>query len=125
MPKILLIEDLEENRVMLTRRLVRKGFEVVAAVDGEEGCARARDERPDLILMDLGLPGISGYDATRLLKAAPETRSIPILALTARAMPDDLARAREAGCDDCDTKPVELPRLLEKIETLLQRKSPP
>ena len=125
MPKILLIEDLEENRVMLTRRLVRKGFEVVAAVDGEEGCARARDERPDLILMDLGLPGISGYDATRLLKAAPETQSIPILALTARAMPDDLARAREAGCDDCDTKPVELPRLLEKIETLLQRKSPP
>ena len=125
MPKILLIEDLEENRVMLTRRLVRKGFEVVAAVDGEEGCARARDERPDLILMDLGLPGISGYDATRLLKAVPETQSIPILALTARAMPDDLARAREAGCDDCDTKPVELPRLLEKIETLLQRKSPP
>ena len=125
MPKILLIEDLEENRVMLTRRLVRKGFEVVTAVDGEEGCARARDEHPDLILMDLGLPGISGYDATRLLKAAPETQSIPILALTARAMPDDLARAREAGCDDCDTKPVELPRLLEKIETLLQRKSPP
>jgi CheY-like chemotaxis protein len=122
MPKVLLIEDLEENRVMLVRRLQSRGFEVVAAVDGEEGCARARAEQPELILMDLGLPGISGYDATRQLKADPETRSIPILALTARAMADELARAREAGCDDCDTKPVDLPRLLDKIRKLLERK---
>lgn len=125
MAKVLLIEDIEDNRVMLTRRLERKGFAVVPAVDGEEGCALALSERPDLILMDLGLPGISGYEATRRLKGTPETQSIPIIALTARAMADELARAREAGCDDCDTKPVDLLRLLEKIQKLLQRDAPP
>jgi len=124
MPKVLLVEDLEDNRVMLTRRLERRGFEVAVAVDGEEGCARARSERPDLILMDIGLPGISGYDAIRLIKGAAETRSIPIIALTARAMVDELERAREAGCDDCDTKPVDLARLLEKIRNLLERTTP-
>jgi len=125
MPKVLLVEDLEDNRVMLTRRLERRGFEVALAADGEEGCMKARSERPDLILMDLGLPGISGYDATRQLKGAPETQSIPIIALTARAMVDELTRAREAGCDDCDTKPVDLARLLDKIRKLLERRSSP
>jgi CheY-like chemotaxis protein len=124
MPKLLLVEDIEDNRVMLVRRLRSRGFEVVVAVDGEDGCARALTELPDLILMDIGLPGISGYEATRRLKAMPETQAIPIVALTARAMPDDLAHAREAGCDDCDTKPVDLPRLLDKIGKLLEGKGP-
>src|SRR5262249_21147155 len=123
MPKVLLVEDDEYNREMLARRLLRRGFEVLEAGDGEEACARARLEKPDLILMDLRLPpGMSGYDATRCLKAAPETRSIPILALTGDAVEARCALALEVGCDDYDTKPVVLNRLLEKIQGLLQRK---
>lgn len=124
MPKILLVEDNENNRDMLTRRLQRKAFEVVVAVDGGEACTKARAEKPDLILMDMHLPVMDGWDVTRLLKAAPETRAIPIIALTADAMSGDREKALEAGCDDYDTKPVELPGLLAKIEALLQRRIP-
>ena len=119
MPKILVVEDNEMNRDMLSRRLQRRGYEVIVAVDGGEGLALAQSQRPDLILMDMSLPVVDGWQATRRLKAAPETRSIPIIALTAHAMATDRDRAVEAGCDDYDTKPVELPRLLEKIEALL------
>lgn len=121
MPKILYIEDDEMNRDMLSRRLERKGYQVVLAVDGYQGLGMARSEAPDLILMDLGLPGIDGWEVTRRLKAAPETSTIPVLALTAHAMVGDDRTATEAGCDDYDTKPVELPRLLAKIEALLAR----
>jgi CheY-like chemotaxis protein len=116
MPKILVVEDNEMNRDMLSRRLQRRGYEVIVAVDGGEGLALAQSQRPDLILMDMSLPVVDGWQATRCLKAAPETRSIPIIALTAHAMATDRDKAVEAGCDDYDTKPVELPRLLEKIE---------
>jgi two-component system cell cycle response regulator DivK len=116
---ILLVEDNEMNRDMLSRRLQRKGFEVIVAVDGEDGVARAAADRPDLVVMDMSLPGIDGWEATRQLKAAPETSGIPVLALTAHAMAGDRERAFEAGCDDFDTKPVDLPRLLEKIAALL------
>ena len=119
MTKILLIEDNELNRDMLSRRLLKRGYEVVMAVDGESGVALAQTEAPALILMDMSLPGIDGWEATRRLKAAPATRHIPIMALTAHAMPSDRDKALAAGCDDFDTKPVELPRLLGKIETLL------
>ena len=119
MAKILLVEDNEMNRDMLSRRLQKKGYEVVIAVDGEEGVAKARAEGPALILMDMSLPGLDGWEATRQLKAAPETRGIPVIALTAHAMAGDREKALEAGCDDFDTKPVELPRLLGKIEALL------
>jgi len=119
MAKILLIEDNEMNRDMLSRRLERRGYEVIVAVDGEEGVARAKDDAPDLVVMDLSLPGIDGWEATRQLKAVDETRSIPVLALTAHAMAGDRERALEAGCDDFDTKPVDLPRLVDKIEVLL------
>jgi len=119
MTKILLIEDNEMNRDMLTRRLQKQGYEMVTAVDGEEGVAKAQAEGPALILMDMSLPGIDGWEATRRLKAAPETRKIPIIALTAHAMSDDREKALAAGCDDFDTKPVELPRLLSKIQELL------
>jgi len=121
MTKILLVEDNEMNRDMLSRRLQKHGFEVVMAVDGEEGVAKAQTEAPALILMDMSLPGIDGWEATRRLKAAPQTQSIPIIALTAHAMTDDRAKALAAGCDDFDTKPVELPRLLSKIQGLLGR----
>ena len=121
MPKILLIEDNEMNRDMLSRRLKRKGFEVVMAVDGEQGMAMAHSEAPGLILMDISLPVIDGLEATRRLKASPETQSIPIIALTAYAMAGDREKSLEAGCDDYDTKPIELPRLLEKIERLLKK----
>jgi two-component system cell cycle response regulator DivK len=121
MPKILVVEDNEMNRDMLTRRLERKGFEVVCAVDGEQGLALARSQTPDLILMDMSLPVLDGWEATRRIKAAPETRSIPVIALTAHAMAGDRERALDAGCDDYDTKPVEFPGLLEKIENLLSR----
>ena len=121
MAKILLVEDNEMNRDMLSRRLQKKGYEVVIAVDGEEGVAKARGEGPALILMDMSLPGLDGWEATRQLKAAPETRGIPVIALTAHAMAGDKEKALEAGCDDFDTKPVELPRLLGKIEALLGR----
>ena len=119
MSKILVVEDNEMNRDMLTRRLERRGYEVAVAVDGGQGLALARSGAPDLILMDMSLPVLDGWEATRQLKAAPETRAIPIIALTAHAMSGDRDRALEAGCDDYDTKPVELPRLVEKIQALL------
>ena len=123
MARILLVEDNEMNRDMLSRRLQRRGYEVVIAVDGGQGVALAQTERPDLILMDMSLPVLDGWEATRQLKADPETSGIPVIALTAHAMAGDQQKALEAGCDDYDTKPVELPRLLGKIEALLARKA--
>ena len=119
MPKILLVEDNEMNRDMLSRRLQRKGYDVVIAVDGGEGVELAHSQSPDLILMDMSLPVLDGWEATRRLKAAPDTAAIPVIALTAHAMATDREKAMEAGCDDYDTKPIELPRLLGKIETWL------
>jgi len=119
MTTILLVEDNELNRDMLSRRLVRQGYRVVVAVDGGEALARVREAMPDLILMDLSLPVIDGWEATRRLKADEATRRIPVIALTAHAMAGDREQALAAGCDDFDTKPVELPRLLEKIAALL------
>jgi len=119
MKKILLVEDNEMNRDMLSRRLVRNGFEVAIAVDGEQGIAMAQSEHPDLILMDMSLPVIDGWEATRRVRAV--TSNIPIIALTAHAMSGDREKAIEAGCDDYDTKPIEMPRLLEKINALLER----
>ncbi len=119
MARILLVEDNEMNRDMLSRRLERRGYEVIVAVDGEEGVARAKVEAPDIVLMDLSLPGIDGWEATRQIKAAEETRAIPVLALTAHAMAGDREKALEAGCDDFDTKPIDLPRLVDKIDALL------
>ncbi len=119
MSKILLVEDNEMNRDMLSRRLERKGFEVILAEDGQEGLAAAREQKPDLILMDLSLPILDGWEATRQLKADETTRGIPVIALTAHAMASDERQAREVGCDDFDTKPIEMPRLLQKIETCL------
>ncbi len=119
MPKILLVEDNEMNSDMLSRRLERKGYEVVIAVDGEKGIAMAQSEKPHLILMDLSLPVVNGWDATRQLKDAPETRSIPVIALSAHAMASDRQKALEAGCDDYDSKPIEFSRLLEKMQKLL------
>ena len=119
MPKILLVEDNEMNRDMLSRRLVKKGFEIVIAEDGEQGVAMAASETPDLILMDMSLPVIDGWEATRRIKEGDATGGIPIIALTAHAMETDREKALQAGCDDYDTKPVELPRLLEKINRLL------
>lgn len=119
MTTILLVEDNELNRDMLSRRLARQGYQVVQAVDGGEAIARAHDSAPDLILMDLSLPVIDGWEATRRLKADEATRRIPVIALTAHAMAGDREQAMAAGCDDFDTKPVELSRLLEKIAALL------
>jgi CheY-like chemotaxis protein len=119
MAKVLLVEDNEMNRDMLSRRLTKRGHEVVIAVDGAEGVAKARSERPDLILMDMSLPVLHGWDATRELRKDEDTRSIPVIALTAHAMSGDREKALEAGCDEFETKPVELPRLLEKMERLL------
>ena len=119
MSKILLVEDNEMNRDMLSRRLLRRGYEVILALDGESGLAMAQSEAPDLILMDMSLPLLDGWEATRRLKAAPATQHIPVIALTAHAMSSDRDKALEAGCDDYDTKPIELPRLLQKIEDLL------
>jgi CheY-like chemotaxis protein len=119
MPKILLVEDNEMNRDMLSRRLVRGGYAVIIAEDGARGVAMAANDRPDLILMDMSLPVIDGWEATRRIKATPELRKIPIIALTAHAMATDRDKALGAGCDDYDTKPIELQRLLGKIETLL------
>jgi CheY-like chemotaxis protein len=119
MARILLVEDNEMNRDMLSRRLERKGYTVTCAVDGQEGVAKARSEKPQLILMDMSLPVLDGWEATRRLKADAQTKPIPIIALTAHAMASDEQKAREAGCDDFDTKPIELPRLLGKIEALL------
>ena len=119
MAKILLVEDNEMNRDMLSRRLERKGHQVVIATDGQQALDLAAAEKPDLILMDMSLPVVDGWEATRRLKADAQTKQIPIIALTAHAMPEDERKSREAGCNDYDTKPVELPRLLGKIEVLL------
>jgi len=121
MKKILLVEDNEMNRDMLSRRLERKGYQVVVAVDGQEGVDKAATVLPDLVLMDMSLPVLDGWEATRRLKAAPATGHIPVIALTAHAMAGDRAHAIDAGCDDYDTKPIDLPRLLTKIEALLAR----
>jgi two-component system cell cycle response regulator DivK len=121
MTKILLVEDNEMNRDMLSRRLIKKGYEVVMALDGEQALEMADAEAPDLILMDISLPGLDGWEATRRLKARPETQAIPIIALTAHAMAGDKEKCLEAGCNDYDTKPVEFPRLLGKIQDLLTK----
>jgi two-component system cell cycle response regulator DivK len=123
MSKILLVEDNEMNRDMLSRRLERRGYQVIIAVDGQEGVALARSHAPDLILMDMSLPGLDGWEATRQLKAAVETRAIPIIALTAHAMSGDREKALDAGCDDYDSKPVEFARLLGKIQVLLDKEA--
>ena len=120
MAKILIVEDNEMNRDMLSRRLKRKGYEIIIAVDGQEGIDKALNEKPDLILMDMSLPVIDGWTATTELKQKDQTKSTPIIALTAHAMAGDQEKAINAGCDDYDTKPIELPRLLTKIETLLK-----
>jgi CheY-like chemotaxis protein len=120
MPKILLIEDNEMNRDMLSRRLTRNGYEVSIAVDGQQGADMALSERPDLILMDMSLPVIDGWEATRRIKANDATRRIPVIALTAHAMAGDREKAMEVGCEDYDTKPVEISRLLGKIAALLK-----
>ena len=119
MPRLLIVEDNELNRDMLSRRLARRGYEVVLAFDGAHGVEMARDAEPDLILMDMSLPVVDGWEATRLLKSDPALRHIPIIALTAHAMANDRDHALAAGCDDYDTKPIELSRLLAKIEALL------
>jgi two-component system cell cycle response regulator DivK len=123
MQKILLVEDNEMNRDMLSRRLVRNGYEVVTAVDGQQGAEMAVSEQPDLILMDMSLPVIDGWEATRRIKAHDATRRIPVIALTAHAMAGDREKAINVGCDDYDTKPVELSRLLGKIAVLLLPKA--
>ena len=120
MPRILLVEDNEMNRDMLSRRLARRGYEVIVAEDGEQGLALAQSELPDLILMDMSLPTMNGWDVSRQLKTSVATASIPIIALTAHVMAEDRERALEAGCDDYDIKPIELTRLLGKIEALLK-----
>ena len=120
MPKILLVEDNEMNRDMLSRRLQRKGYQGVLALDGQSGVEMTQAEGPDLVLMDMSLPVLDGWEATRRLKADAATQQIPVIALTAHAMSSDREKALEAGCDDYDTKPVELPRLLAKIEALLR-----
>jgi CheY-like chemotaxis protein len=123
MSKILLVEDNEMNRDMLSRRLGRRGHQVVIAVDGGQGVEMARSIAPDLILMDMDLPVLDGWEATRQLKSAPETKGIPIIALTAHAMMGDREKAIDAGCDDYDTKPIEFSRLIEKIEAALAKEA--
>ena len=119
MKKILYVEDNEDNIYMLTRRLKKKGFEIVIANDGREGISKAKTEKPDLILMDLSLPELDGWEATRLIKADRETSQIPVIALSAHAMKEHMDKALEVGCDDYDTKPVDIKRLLEKISKFL------
>ena len=121
MPTLLIVEDNEMNRDMLSRRLQRRGYQVLLAADGQEGLATARERKPDLVLMDMSLPVIDGWEATRQLKAQEATRAIPVIALTAHAMSGDRQKAVDAGCDDFDTKPIELERLLGKIEHWLGR----
>src|SRR5579885_1748318 len=121
MPKILLVEDNEMNRDMLSRRLIRKGYEVVMALDGQEAVSMAAAEKPDLVLMDMSLPGLDGWEATRRIKAETGTARIPVIALTAHAMAGDREKALEAGCDDYDTKPIDFPRLLGKMTAMLGR----
>ena len=118
MPRILLVEDNEMNRDMLSRRLERRGFEVVIATDGAEGVAKSKSDHPDLVLMDMSLPVMNGWEATRAIKADPATSSLPVIALTAHSMAGDREKAMEAGCNDYDVKPVDLPRLLEKMAAL-------
>jgi two-component system cell cycle response regulator DivK len=125
MTRILYVEDNEDNIYMLTNRLTRKGYEVVVAKDGEQGVKMSQSEAPDLIIMDLGLPVLDGWQAIRQIKSAPETQHIPIIALTAHAMSHDRDRAYEAGCNDFDTKPVDMPRLLDKIRAQLEGISEP
>ena len=125
MPKLLLVEDSEESRDGLARHLRRKGYETLLAVDGRQGVELARAESPDLILMDMSLPILDGWEATRQLKALPQTRDIPVIALTAHAMAGDREKVLEAGCDDYETKPVEMARLLAKIESSLARRAGP
>lgn len=125
MPKILIVEDNEENRDSLSRRLQRRGFEVVMAADGKVGLAMAQSEKPDLILMDMNMPELDGWEATRQIKAAAETKDLPVIALTAHAMSGDRDRALEVGCADYHTKPVDFPKLLAQIEALLQNKTAP
>lgn len=122
--KVLYVEDNDDNIFMLRNRLNRAGYDVVVATDGLQGVAAAAAEQPDLILMDLSLPRLDGWEATRRIKAAPETRHIPVIALTAHAMTGDREKAIAAGCDDFDTKPIELPRLLQKIRSLTERAAP-
>jgi two-component system cell cycle response regulator DivK len=119
MPKILIVEDNEMNRDMLSRRLARQGFEIALAVDGRQGVEMAASEKPDLILMDMSLPVMNGWEATEKVKSHPATKNIPVIALTAHAMSEDREKCIAAGCNDFDTKPVDLPRLLEKIKALL------
>jgi CheY-like chemotaxis protein len=121
MPKILLIEDNEQNRDALARRLQRRGYDVIMAVDGQQGIAMAQSELPDLILMDLNLPDVDGWEATQIIKGTPETQAIPIMAMTAHAIAGDQERALQVGCDDYHAKPVEFARLLEQIEALLKK----
>jgi len=121
--KVLLVEDNEMNRDMLSRRLARRGFDVLMAVDGEQGVRMAKAEMPDLILMDMSLPVLDGWEATRQIKAEASTQSIPLIALTAHAMAGDRDKSIQAGCDDYDTKPIELPRLLDKMDRLLNEKT--
>lgn len=121
MPRIVLVEDNEFNRDMLSRRLIKRGYEVLMAEDGQQGVELVRRERPDVVLMDMSLPVMDGWEATRTLKADESTRHIPVIALTAHAMLGDEDKARAAGCDDFDTKPVDLPRILGKIEAMLAR----
>jgi len=121
MPKILYVEDNDDNVYVMRGRLTRLGFEVVVAADGERGVAMAETEAPDLILMDLRLPGIDGWEATRRIKAAPATKAIPVIALSAHAMAGDREKALAAGCDDYDTKPIDFPKLVERIQTILAR----
>ena len=123
MPKVLLVEDNEMNRDMLSRRLIRRGFEVLIAVDGEQGVRMSKSELPDLILMDMSLPVLDGWGAARQIKAESRTQAIPLIALTAHAMAGDRDKALEAGCDDYDTKPIEFQRLLDKMDRLLTESS--
>ena len=118
MPKVLIVEDNEMNRDMLSRRLERRGFTVVIAIDGAQGVAMSKTELPDIVLMDMSLPVMNGWEATRAIKADPTTQHMPVIALTAHSMAGDREKAMAAGCDDYDTKPVELPRLLEKMAAL-------
>lgn len=122
MPKILVVEDNEENRDALSRRLQRRGFEVLFAADGKAGVEMAKAEKPDLVLMDMNMPELDGWEATRQIKAHPGTQNVPVIALTAHAMTGDRERALEAGCTDYHTKPVEFPKLLAQIEAILQTK---
>lgn len=122
MPKILVVEDNEENRDSLRRRLERRGFEVLLAEDGRAGVAAARAERPDLVLMDMNMPEVDGWEATRQVKAIPDLKDVPVIALTAHAMAGDRERAMEAGCTDYHTKPIEFPKLLAQIESILRER---